>query len=133
MKKLRKVGAIIDALCAGHSCSECKIEATCSKYHGVSVEWPEEELDAIIREYGVKTEAGPPDNVNSPKHYALPGGLEVIDVEVATQGREAVQNHCICTALEYLLRSTRKNGAEDVEKARWWLNKWHELREGEPK
>lgn len=70
------------------------------------------------------------DMVNSPKHYELPNGMEVIDVEVATQGREAVMEHCICTALEYLMRHKKKNGYEDVRKAQWWLSKYIELFEG---
>lgn len=69
-----------------------------------------------------------PDMVNSPAHYQLPGGLEVIDVEVATQGREAVMEHCICAALEYLLRHKHKGGDEDVRKAHWWLQRWTELK-----
>lgn len=69
------------------------------------------------------------DMVNSPKHYELPDGLEVIDVEVATQGKEAVQAHCICAAVEYLLRHKKKNGSEDVRKAHWWLTKYIELEE----
>lgn len=72
-----------------------------------------------------------PDMVNSPKHYSLPGDMEVIDVEVATQGVEAVKEHCVCAAIEYLLRHKRKNGAEDVKKAHWWLSKYVELSEKE--
>lgn len=69
-----------------------------------------------------------PDAVR-PNHYKLPGGMEVIDVEIAMFGKEWVQHHCICTAVEYLLRHTQKNGAEDVKKAKWWIDKWCELEE----
>lgn len=71
-----------------------------------------------------KSEAADPVH---PKHYELPGGLQVIDVEIATQGVEAVKDHCICTALEYLLRRKGKNGDEDVRKAAWWLAKYIDL------
>ena len=71
------------------------------------------------------------DMVNSPTHYALPGGMEVIDVEIATQGEEAVKEHCICAAIEYLLRRKKKNGDEDVRKAHWWLSKYIEILEKE--
>lgn len=71
-----------------------------------------------------KSEAADPVH---PKHYGLPGGLQVIDVEIATQGVEAVKEHCICTALEYLLRRKGKNGDEDVKKAAWWLAKYIDL------
>lgn len=69
------------------------------------------------------------DVVNHPRHYELPNGLECIDAMVATLGRETVMAFCKANAFKYLWRHERKNGAEDVEKARWYLNKWHELRE----
>lgn len=69
------------------------------------------------------------DNVNHPQHYELPGGLECFDVIVATQGVEAAKHFCLCNAMKYLFRSQRKNGAEDIEKARWYLNKHHDLTE----
>ena len=64
-----------------------------------------------------------------PAHYMLPGGLQVIDVEVAMFGREWVMHHCICTAVEYLLRHRQKNGDEDVKKALWWMEEWRKLKE----
>lgn len=70
------------------------------------------------------------DNVNHPQHYELPGGLECFDVMLATHGKEAMESYCLVNAFKYLFRCKRKNGNEDVEKARWYLNKWHELREG---
>lgn len=69
------------------------------------------------------------DVVNHPQHYELPNGLECIDAMGATLGRETVMAFCKANAFKYLWRHERKNGAEDVEKARWYLNKWHELRE----
>lgn len=73
-----------------------------------------------------------PDNVNHPKHYELPGGLECFDVLIATQGKEAAQHFCLCNAMKYLFRQGRKNGREDIEKARWYLDKYLELtKEGE--
>lgn len=68
-----------------------------------------------------------PDNVNHPKHYELPGGLECFDVLIATQGKEAAQHFCLCNAMKYLFRQGRKNGREDIEKARWYLDKYLEL------
>lgn len=70
-----------------------------------------------------------PDNVNHPKHYELPGGIECFDVLLATQGRANVQAFCICNAIKYLFRHMRKNGLEDVKKARWYLDKFIELEE----
>ena len=62
-----------------------------------------------------------------PDHYKLPNGMQVIDVEVAMLGKAAVQEHCLCTAVEYILRHKGKNGAEDIRKAHWWLSTWVEL------
>ena len=66
-----------------------------------------------------------------PNHYKLPGGMQVIDVEMAMFGKQAVMDHCICTAVEYLLRHRRKNGVEDVKKAGWWVQHYLELAEEE--
>lgn len=65
------------------------------------------------------------DNIN-PKHYRV-GNIECIDVLLATQGIEAVQNFCICNAIKYLYRHRNKNGIEDIRKASWYLNKYIEL------
>lgn len=70
------------------------------------------------------------DNVNHPQHYELPGGIECIDVLLATQGKEAVQAFCLCNAIKYLYRHKRKNGIEDIKKARWYINKYLELEGG---
>lgn len=80
----------------------------------------------IIKNNQIATPSSP-DNVNHPQHYELPGGLECFDVIVATQGVEAAKHFCLCNAMKYLFRSQRKNGAEDIEKARWYLNKHHDL------
>ena len=69
------------------------------------------------------------DNVNHPAHYELPGGLECFDMIVATQGIEAAQHFAIGNAIKYLFRQKRKNGLEDVRKARWYLDKYIELSE----
>ena len=68
-----------------------------------------------------------PDNVNHPKHYELPGGLECIDVLLATQGKDFVMGFCLCNAMKYLYRHKRKNGVEDIKKARWYIDKYLEL------
>lgn len=68
------------------------------------------------------------DNVNHPSHYEI-GRFECIDVMVETQGVEATQNFCVCNALKYLYRHKRKNGVEDIKKARWYLDKYIELEE----
>ena len=71
----------------------------------------------------------PLDNVNHPSHYET-GHFECIEVMLETQGKEAVEAFCICNALKYLYRHKRKNGVEDVRKAKWYLDKYLELEKG---
>jgi hypothetical protein len=68
------------------------------------------------------------DNVNHPSHYET-GKFECIEVMIETQGKEAVRCFCLCNALKYLYRHTRKNGIEDIKKATWYLSKYIELSE----
>lgn len=68
------------------------------------------------------------DMVSLPPHYKT-GRFECIDVMVETQGVEATQNFCVCNALKYLYRHKRKNGVEDIKKARWYMDKYIELEE----
>lgn len=67
--------------------------------------------------------------VNCPPHYAT-DGIECIDAMIASQGVEAVKDHCCCTALKYIWRHGRKDKSrevEDIEKAIWYLEKYVEL------
>lgn len=154
---------VLNSLCAGTPCNNCKFKEVCRAEKEVTDKWPEHALDRALRAAGIDLETGekitaatdteepchiheaptcdeliepePPveepaqDVVNHPQHYELPNGLECIDAMVATLGRETVMAFCKANAFKYLWRHERKNGAEDVEKARWYLNKWHELRE----
>ena len=70
------------------------------------------------------------DNVNHPAHYET-GQFECIDVMLETQGRSAVKGFCIGNAFKYIYRHAYKNGVEDIKKARWYLDKYIELCEGE--
>ena len=62
------------------------------------------------------------DPVNHPNHYISTTGLESIDViksfTANLQGFEAVAT---ANALKYLMRWKRKNGIEDLKKARWYI------------
>lgn len=62
------------------------------------------------------------DNVNNPKHYAGGTSLECIEAMRITFGKEAVANFCLCNAYKYLWRHKLKNGKEDLEKAKWYIN-----------
>jgi hypothetical protein len=67
-----------------------------------------------------------PDSVNHPSHYET-NGVECIVAMEAAQGADAVRDFCICNAFKYIWRHKHKNGAEDIKKAVWYLNKWLEL------
>lgn len=63
------------------------------------------------------------DVVNHPQHYTQ-GGVECIDaLAAATVGLEGIQAVCTANAIKYLWRWKRKNGAEDIDKAIWYLNR----------
>lgn len=68
------------------------------------------------------------DMVNNPPHYAS-GKYECIEVMEDALGKEAVMNFCICNAFKYIFRHKKKNGIEDIQKAKWYLNKYIELEE----
>lgn len=63
-----------------------------------------------------------PDSVNHPSHYET-GKFECIEVMEEALGRDVVKGFCIGNAFKYLYRAKRKNGLEDMKKARWYLDK----------
>lgn len=63
-----------------------------------------------------------PDLVNHPSHYET-GKFECIEVMEEALGRDMVKGFCIGNAFKYLYRAKRKNGLEDMKKARWYLDK----------
>lgn len=62
------------------------------------------------------------DLINHPTHYNQ-GNLECIQAMEEAFGVDAVAAFCKCNAFKYLWRADHKNGVEDLEKARWYLNK----------
>lgn len=67
--------------------------------------------------------------VNHPGHYKGPAGLEAIDViKEFTEGLSGVDAFCAGNAIKYILRWNNKNGTEDLEKAKWYINKLIESR-----
>lgn len=63
------------------------------------------------------------DNVNHPKHYEGNTSLECIDVMELVFGMDAVRDFCLCNAFKYLWRHKHKNGKEDLDKARWYIER----------
>ena len=63
------------------------------------------------------------DTVNQPAHYTA-GSIECIDaLEAATTGLEGIEAVCTANAIKYLWRWKRKNGVEDLRKARWYIER----------
>lgn len=60
--------------------------------------------------------------VNHPPHYNKhPSGIECIQVV-------EWMNFCLGNAIKYIWRADLKNGTEDLEKARWYLDREIERR-----
>ena len=63
----------------------------------------------------------------NPNHYKQ-GKVECIDaLESATEGLQGIEAVCTANAIKYLWRWKRKNGIEDLNKAKWYINHLIEL------
>ena len=67
------------------------------------------------------------DMVNQPPHYTRKNAMECIDEMEFLFGIDAVIWFCKCNAWKYRYRSADKNGAEDIAKSDWYMNKAVEL------
>jgi len=71
------------------------------------------------------------DKVTNPKHYKGNHGLEVIEVHKNFLTEEELRGYYKGNTLKYLLRERKKNGIEDLKKARKhldWLIKLEDKR-----
>jgi len=66
------------------------------------------------------------DPVNHPEHYTQ-GGVECIEAIQASMSREGFAGYLRGNAMKYLWRYTAKGGVQDLEKARWYLNRLIDL------
>ena len=66
------------------------------------------------------------DMVNSPPHYNK-YGIECIDAISSATG-EGYEYYLQGNIMKYLWRYRYKNGVQDLEKARWYLNKLIEIK-----
>lgn len=70
--------------------------------------------------------------VYHPKHYNQ-GGIECIDaIKAATVGKTGIQAFCVGNAIKYLWRYEEKNGLQDVEKAKWYIERLIQELYGQP-
>ena len=66
------------------------------------------------------------DVVSKPEHYNtnLPEGVEVIDIiEAQTTHLSGIRAVCQANLIKYTLRWQKKNGVEDLKKARYYLDR----------
>ena len=64
------------------------------------------------------------DNIISPKHYASDKGFEVFDVQEAfIHELKGMSASYWCNIVKYILRFQKKNGVEDLKKAKYYLEK----------
>ena len=63
------------------------------------------------------------DMVNSPDHYTQ-GNIECIDaIEEVVKHLDGMEAMCTGNAIKYLWRWRHKNGAEDLKKAVWYIQR----------
>lgn len=63
------------------------------------------------------------DNVNHPAHYQSNSGLETIHIiEACTENLTGIEAVATGNVIKYMSRWKKKNGLEDLKKARWYLN-----------
>lgn len=71
------------------------------------------------------------DMVNNPEHYKA-DDLSCIDVMLKLYGKDMVLAFCMLNSFKYQFRCFRKGKTvEDLQKSRWYLNKYLELLEDE--
>ena len=64
------------------------------------------------------------DNIKSPDHYVSDSGIEVFDVQEAfIHELKGMSASYWCNIVKYILRFQRKNGVEDLKKAKYYLEK----------
>lgn len=106
-------------------CENCKFKNDgvnkCVRRNCFRVFNPDERLNHL--------DAFEPENVNHPLHYQ--GKHECIDEMIELFGIDDVIGFCKCNVYKYRYRTDRKNGAEDIEKADWYMDKLIELQKNE--
>lgn len=71
------------------------------------------------------------DNVEKPKHYKLGNGKEVIDLIQDLGTVEDFEAYCKGNIIKYVTRYKYKNGVEDLEKAKVYINYLIKVLKGE--
>lgn len=65
------------------------------------------------------------DIINHPAHYANGKDIECIDaIKLITADLDGIEAVCIGNLIKYVWRCNRKNGIEDLQKAKWYLERF---------
>ena len=98
-------------------------ESAASEYETPSIEELQEKIDDIIFEPGRENTKRIEDvMVTHPPHYQSETGLEVIDViEAFTFDLKGIEAVDVGNVLKYICRWKNKNGLQDLNKAKWYL------------
>lgn len=95
------------------------------KQLGEKTAMSKEELNERLKEINAeleKTVAEEPDMVNHPPHYTTANGLETIDViEAFTADLKGIEAVDTANVIKYICRWKNKNGLQDLQKAKWYL------------
>jgi len=63
------------------------------------------------------------DSVDHPSHYQNEQGKECIDILHDMLSKDAFEGYLMGNVLKYIYRYKGKNGAEDLKKAQWYLER----------
>lgn len=107
----------VDGDCRERMCTKgCPFEEECENSSECDKEFVE-----FLKDF-VEKNSGSTDNVNSPNHYKLAGlDVEVIDVIRASMSPEEFKGYCKGNVIKYVTRENKKNGMEDLRKAKKYL------------
>lgn len=77
-----------------------------------------------------ESEMAEADPVRHPNHYTWKGEECITLIRIMCRGEEGFDGYCKGNVVKYLFRETKKNGLEDLKKARVYLNLLINYREG---
>ena len=85
--------------------------------------WSDDKLSIAYDHIYKNMDENVPDMVNHPQHYTQ-GGIECIDaLKAATVGKRGIEAVCVANVIKYLWRYEKKNGIEDVRKAKFYIER----------
>lgn len=100
--------------CGGSGVKECRLNGyylACETCHGEGI------LEEVNEAMNVKVDPTNPD------HYKNSTSLECIEAMEIIFGINAVIDFCVCNAWKYIWRWKNKNGTEDLDKAKWYIDR----------